>query len=185
VYLPCQCGAASRFCFPGGITCAFGLLALDGGSSGQLLYVLIGPPRGCAGGSCERRNCSRRTQAPAMQHTASHCNTVTHCNTLTHTATHCNTHDAMECLSLHAATHTATHRISLQHSSTQCGILYLTATLQHTLQQTASHCNTAAQTTTHCISLQHRTTHRNTPQHTATLQHTRHKQRCIHIYKMK
>jgi len=65
VYLPCHCGAAARFYFPGGIARAFGPLTLDGNGCRQPLYVFIGPPRGCAGGSFERRDCTRRTHAPS------------------------------------------------------------------------------------------------------------------------
>ena len=41
-------------------------------------------------------------------------------------------------------------------------------TLQHTLQNTATHCNTLQHTATHCNTLQHTATHYNTLQHTAT-----------------
>jgi len=41
------------------------LPALDRHGCGQPLYVLIGPPRECAGGSCEHRDCSGRTHSPS------------------------------------------------------------------------------------------------------------------------
>jgi len=56
---------------------------------------------------------------PALQHTA------THCNTLQHTATHCNT-----------LQHTATHGNTRQHTATHC----------NTRQHTATHCNTLQST---------------------------------------
>jgi len=62
VYLPFHRGASPVF-FPPVIARASGLLALDGNGCGQPLYVFISPPRGCDGGSCERRNCSRLTHA--------------------------------------------------------------------------------------------------------------------------
>jgi len=45
------------------------------------------------------------TQAPALQHTAAHCNTlqhtvITHCKTLQHTSTDCNTLQHMTCASV-------------------------------------------------------------------------------------
>ena len=76
--------------------------------------------------------------------------------------------------------HTDTHCNKLQHTKS----LYLLAhllgfhqmiSLQHTLQHTATHCNTLQHTATHCSTLQH-TGHCNTLQHTAihcnTVQHS-------------
>ena len=73
VNLSFQCGAAAYFSLPRSIARALGLLALDGNGCGQPLYVLIGPSRECAVGSCEHRDlikqnnthCSRRTHAPS------------------------------------------------------------------------------------------------------------------------
>jgi len=53
VYLPCQCGVAPGFFLPRNIARAFGLLALDANAYGHPPYVLIGPPRECAGESCD------------------------------------------------------------------------------------------------------------------------------------
>jgi len=98
---------------------------------------------------------------PALQHTATHCNTLqdtaTHCNTLQCTAAHCNTlqhthaytpqigkdvwHFRVRATHCNTLQHTATHRITLQHCNT--------------LQHTATHCNTHGNilqhaTATHC-----------------------------------
>jgi len=110
-------------------------------------------------------------QHPAIQRTA------THCNTLQHTATHCNTlqHTAMHRGVQATITGMAT-RLTLTISAPPC-----TRAGEHTLQRTAcsalqhvdAHCNTFQYTATHCSTLQH---HCNTLQHAAThcntLQHS-------------
>jgi len=105
------------------------------------------------------------TQHNTPQHTATHCNTpqhtVTHRNTPQHAATFCTTHNPIS--HSRRASHGNMHAVgaakklqtrtafSTQHIATHCNAL-------HTLQHSATHCNT----------LQHNATHCNTPQHTAT-----------------
>jgi len=144
------------------------------------------------------------TYCSTLQYTATHGNIIVHshvwhdrrvpatlCNTLPHTAMHCNKlqRTATRCNALHhmntficetsfslvwhdrriSASHT------LQHTATHCNTLQHTATHCNTLQHTATHCNTLQHTATHCNALQYTATYCNTLQHTAmhcnTLQH--------------
>ena len=67
-------------------------------------------------------------------------------------------------LAWHTLQHTATHCNTLQHTAT----LQYTATHCNTLQHATKYCNTLQHTATHCNTLQHTATHYNTLQHTAT-----------------
>ena len=71
------------------------------------------------------------------------------------TATHCNTHDALQ-QTRHAATHCSTR----YHAAPHC----------NTLQHTTPHCSTRYHTAPHCTTLQHTTPHCNTLHHTAMQQ---------------
>ena len=55
----------------------------------------------------------------------------------------------------HTMQHTATHCNTLQHTATHCNTLQHTAAYSNTLQHTATHCNTLQHTATHCNTLQH------------------------------
>ena len=111
-----------------------------------------------------------------LQHTTTHCNTVislglTHCNTLQHTATNCNTlqhtatqwyHWGLQRLPMWTtASETTSNRQSV-HSLLQCvafSLIFPTATLCNTLQESATLCHTLQRTATHCNTLQHTATH--------------------------
>jgi len=116
------------------------------------------------------------THCNSLEHTA------THSNSLEHTETHCNIHTlpadkgarrtSATCQQLahtyeiYAATHTATHCNALQHThlahrqrgrKNECDVpaARIPPTLQHTLQLSATHCNSLQLTATHCNTLQH------------------------------
>jgi len=52
--------------------------------------------------------------------------------------------------------------------------LYVPSKTEHSMQHTATHCNTLQHTATHCNTLHHNATHCNTQQHTVTLCNTLH-----------
>jgi len=63
VDLSFQCGVTAGFFLPRSMACAIGLPALDGTGCGQPLYLQIGPPRKCAGGSCDCGPTRRHSQS--------------------------------------------------------------------------------------------------------------------------
>ena len=79
---------------------------------------------------------------PALQHTATHCNTLqdtaTHCNTLQCTAAHCNTLQHTHAYTPQIGIDVWHFRVHATHRNTP----HHTPTLQHTATRTATYCST-------------------------------------------
>jgi len=104
--------------------------------------------------TAQLRNILQHTDCNTLHHTATHCNTLiaTHCNALQRTATHCN-RPTLFILGVQKGGTTSLADCLFQHPSLcrNSGVF----ALQHTLQHTATHCNTLQHTATQCNTLQH------------------------------
>jgi len=115
----------------------------------------------------------KRSEESVCTHTAAHCNALQRCSTLQHTAAYCNRTCSL-LLKLDVQKNRCVH--TLQHTATHCNTLQRTAAHYNLLQQNMlasvevkrSERSVGAHTAAHCSTLQRTAAHCNILQHTAT-----------------